>query len=64
MRTIPTPASSGSGLTAPVNAGDISSGVVSNTEFDTLNGVTSAIQSQIDAKAAIASVLAVQELRA
>jgi hypothetical protein len=37
-----------------IDAADIGGGNVSDTEFDYLNGVTSAIQTQIDAKAALA----------
>lgn len=40
--------SSGGGLSAPLDAADIADGSVSNTEFQYLNGVTSAIQTQID----------------
>lgn len=39
-----------SSLVSGINANKISSGNVSNTEFDYLNGVTSAIQTQIDSK--------------
>lgn len=49
------------GLTAAnmpsaIDAAKISSGDVSNTEFDYLNGVTSAIQTQLDAKQGLVSV--------
>lgn len=40
---------------AGIEATKISSGIISNTEFDYLNGVTSNIQTQIDAKAPLAS---------
>ena len=49
IRQFPPP---GTGLTAPVAATDIGAGSVDNTEFGYLNGVTSAIQTQIDAKQA------------
>jgi hypothetical protein len=39
-----------SNLTTGIDAAKLSSGAVSNTEFDYLNGVTSAIQTQLDAK--------------
>ncbi len=42
-------------IAAGVNADKIANGTVSNTEFEYLNGVTSAIQTQLDAKAALAS---------
>ena len=42
----------GGGLTAPVDATDIGAGSVTDTEFGYLDGVTSAIQTQIDGKAA------------
>ncbi len=42
-------------LGAGINANKISSGTVSNTEFDYLNGTTSNIQTQIDAKLAEAN---------
>jgi len=35
---------------ADINASKIATGVVNNTEFNTLNGVTSSIQGQLDAK--------------
>jgi hypothetical protein len=54
----------GGGLTAPVSAADIADGSVSNTEYQYLNGVTSAIQTQIDGKASVSSILAAQALRA
>lgn len=43
-------------IAANVDAVKLSTGVVSNTEFDYLNGVTSAIQTQLDAKASTASL--------
>lgn len=39
-------------LTAPVNATDIADGSVTDTEFQYLNGVTSSLQTQLNAKAA------------
>ena len=42
-------------IAAGVNADKIANGTVSNTEFEYLNGVTSAIQTQLNAKAALAS---------
>jgi hypothetical protein len=41
-------------IAAGIDSVKISSGVVSNTEFDYLNGVTSAIQTQVDSKSATA----------
>lgn len=52
------------GLTAPVAATDIGAGSVDNTEFGYLNGVTSAIQTQLNTKATAAQALAAQALRA
>ena len=46
---------SSGGLTAPVNATDVADGSVSNTEFESLDGVTSDVQTQLNAKAPIAS---------
>jgi hypothetical protein len=43
-------------LPTGINANKIGTGVVSTTEFEYLNGVTSAIQTQIDSKASTASV--------
>lgn len=43
-------------MKAGVDAAKIADGSVSNTEFQYLNGVTSAVQTQIDTKAAIADV--------
>lgn len=43
-------------LPTAIDAAKISSGDVSNTEFDYLNGVTSAIQTQMDAKQGLVSV--------
>lgn len=43
-------------LPTGINANKIGTGVVSTTEFEYLNGVTSAIQTQIDGKASTASV--------
>lgn len=45
-----------SDLPSGIDAAKISAGSVSNTEFDYLNGVTSAIQAQIDLKASITYV--------
>tara|TARA_Y100000592_G_scaffold49713_1_gene78758 strand:- start:24237 stop:29087 length:4851 start_codon:yes stop_codon:yes gene_type:complete len=42
-------------IAAGVNADKIANGTVSNTEFEYLDGVTSAIQTQLNAKAALAS---------
>ena len=42
-------------LPTAIDSINISAGTVSNTEFDYLNGVTSAIQTQIDTKAPLAS---------
>ena len=42
-------------LPTAIDSANISAGTVSNTEFDYLNGVTSAIQTQIDTKAPLAS---------
>ena len=42
-------------IVAGVNADKIGNGTVSNTEFEYLDGVTSAIQTQLDSKAALAS---------
>jgi hypothetical protein len=41
-------------IAAGIDSVKISTGVVSNTEFDYLNGVTSAIQTQVDSKSATA----------
>tara|TARA_R100000995_G_scaffold84775_1_gene64742 strand:+ start:616 stop:1188 length:573 start_codon:yes stop_codon:yes gene_type:complete len=43
---------------AAINATKIANGTVSSTEFQYLNGVTSAIQTQIDTKASVGLVLA------
>ena len=43
---------------AAIDATKIANGTVSNTEFQYLNGVTSAIQTQIDTKASVGLVLA------
>ena len=43
---------------AAIDATKIADGTVSNTEFQYLNGVTSAIQTQIDTKASVGLVLA------
>jgi hypothetical protein len=40
----------GSGLSAPINATNISSGAVSNSEFTYLDGLTNGIQTQLDGK--------------
>jgi hypothetical protein len=45
-------------LTAGVDAAKINTGVVSNTEFNYLDGVTSAIQTQFDARLNIAQTMA------
>ena len=42
-------------LPTAIDSANISAGTVSNTEFNYLNGVTSAIQTQIDTKAPLAS---------
>lgn len=57
-------AGTGGGLTAPVAATDIGGGSVDNTEFGYLNGVTSAIQTQLNTKATAAQAMAIQALRA
>lgn len=62
LRQFP-PAGGGGGLSAPVDATDIADGSVTDTEFQFLNGVTSALQTQLDAKTSIAAALAVQALR-
>ena len=43
---------------AAIDATKIANGTVSNTEFQYLNGVTSAVQTQIDGKASVGLVLA------
>lgn len=49
------PISGGGGLSAPIDAVNIADGSVSNTEFESLDGVTSDVQTQLNAKAPIAS---------
>jgi len=44
--------------TLSIDAADIADGSVSDTEFQYLNGVTSDIQTQIDAKASIGLIIA------
>jgi hypothetical protein len=50
--TIDNSAVTNSKVASGIDAAKIGNGTVSNTEFETLNGVTSAIQTQIDSKQA------------
>lgn len=52
---------SASDMPSAINAAKISTGVVSNTEFNYLNGVTSAIQTQLDGKLSSADAVTISD---